>query len=109
MQVIKMMREKIAKLEEEDTGEEGNNSNPEKNPVEFIANKYLDLILIDRGNNWKVSSELSGDLDKVIFSAVIQQVFPAYMTDQADQQYYTARDRVIEIARKCEFASYMGF
>lgn len=109
LQVIKMMREKITKLEEEDTGEEGNNSNPEKNPVEFIANKYLDLILIDRGNNWKVSSELSGDLDKVIFSAVIQQVFPAYMTDQADQQYYTARDRVIEIARKCEFASYMGF
>ena len=109
LQVIKMMREKITKLEEEDTGEKGNNSNPEKNPVEFIANKYLDLILIDRGNNWKVSSELSGDLDKVIFSAVIQQVFPAYMTDQAAQQYYTARDRAIEIARKCEFASYMGF
>ena len=77
--------------------------------MEFIANKYLDLILIDRGNNWKVSSELSVDLNKVIFSAVIQQVFPAYMTDQADQQYYAARDRVIEIARKCEFASYMGF
>ena len=109
LQVIKMMREKITRLEEAGAGDRGHNTNPGKNPVEFIANKYLDLILLNRGNNWKVSSELRRDLKKLIFSAVIQRVFPAYMTDQEDKQYYAARNRVIEIARKCEFASYIGF
>ena len=100
-QVVQMMRKEIA---------DGKNKGLEQIPVEFIVKKYLDLVLVKKGSYWKVPRNLlNSDLERAILPAIIQQAFPAHMTGQADEQYYAARNRVIEIARKCDFARYIGF
>ena len=100
-QVLQMMRKEIA---------DGKNKCLELMPEEFIINKYLDLILMKKGSYWRVPQDLlNSDLERMILPAIIQKVFPAHMTDQADKQYYAIRDRIIEIAHKCDFARHIGF
>lgn len=100
-QVVQMLRKEIV---------DGKNNGLEQMPVEFIARKYLDLILVKKGSYWRVPRNLlNSDLERAILPAIIQQVFPAYMTDQAEEQYYAVRNRIIQIARECDFAQYVGF